>query len=73
MGANAVSAEILSFNRGVMPVRGQGDFDDLAMDHVDMGACECAWAKNLFEDTRQANTGIAGTSPATSDNAQDAH
>ena len=68
MGANAVSAKI----RGVTLARAQSDFDDLAMDHVDTGDCQRAWAEN-FEGTHQSNAGIAGTSPATSDNAQDAH
>ena len=68
-----MSAEILAFNRGVTPVRGQSDFDDLAMDHVDAVACECASAEHSVAEILQANTWMVGTSPATSDNAQDAH
>jgi hypothetical protein len=73
MGANAVSAEILAFNRGVTPFREKPDFGDLAMDHVDAAACECAWAEHSVAEILQANTWMVGTNPATSDNAQDAH
>jgi hypothetical protein len=72
MGANAVSAEILIFNRAMTLPRGQLGFDDLAMDHVDTGACDCASAEKSVGESREANTGIAGSMPAKSDNAEDA-
>ena len=73
MGANAVSAEILIFNRATAIPRAQLGFDDLAMDHVDTGACDCASAEKIVGESRQANIGAVGTMPAKNDNAEDAN
>jgi hypothetical protein len=64
MGANAVSAEVLLFVRDLNSIRGQPDFDDLVMDHADPAQCENVRAEVFAAESRQANMGIAGTSPA---------
>jgi hypothetical protein len=73
MGANDVSAEIVPFDRALNSIPGQRDFDDLAMDHADPAQCEYMPAEVFAAESLQANAGMTGTSPATSDDAQDHH
>jgi hypothetical protein len=77
MGANDMSAEILpfnrAFNRALNSIPAQRDFDDLAMDHADPAQCEYVPAEVFAAESFQANAGMAGSSPAISDNAQDHH